>query len=78
MTILERVENSLEVIKRHFTMYRLFITELRIRKVRVTILLLILIKLNILGIQELLQFALLHFALKKLLHFALESYYISR
>ena len=39
---------------------------------------LFLTKLNILAIQELLQFALLHFALKKLLHFALESYYISR
>ena len=34
-------------------------------------------KLNILAIQKLLQFALLHFALKKLLHFALESCYIS-
>ena len=51
--------------------YRLFITELRFRKVRVTILLLIFTKLNIVAIQELLQFALLHFALKKLLHFAL-------
>jgi len=34
-----------------------------------------LIKLNVLAIQELLQFTLLHFALKKLLHFALESHY---
>ena len=34
---------------------------------------LFLTKLNIVAIQELLQFA-----LKKLLHFALESYYISR
>ena len=30
------------------------------------------------AIQELLQFAILHFALKRLLHFELESYYISR
>ena len=33
---------------------------------------------DVVAIQELLQFALLHFALKKLLHFALESYYNSR